>query len=130
MALGLTPEQIIEKGAYPLLEISSRWKRVKIKSIAKVQNGFAFSSNYFNKENGLPLIRIRDISKEKTQNLYSGPYSEDFVVHRGDILVGMEISTSQNGKVMMGSSINEFVDLCLNRQDIVVSSFSTAYSPT
>ena len=90
MALGLTPQQIIDKGTHPQLVIADDWKRVELKLIATVQNGFAFSSKLFNHNEGLPLIRIRDIFSTVTQNLYSGEYSEDFLVSNGDILIGMD----------------------------------------
>jgi type I restriction enzyme S subunit len=90
MALGLTPQQIIDKNTYPLLRISERWERIELKYLAKIQNGFAFSSNYFNHTDGVPLIRIRDINKPETENLYSGEYSEEFIVNNKDILIGMD----------------------------------------
>ena len=38
----------------------------------------------------MPLIRIRDVNRASTENLYSGPYDEEFVVRKGDLLVGMD----------------------------------------
>lgn len=90
MALGLTPYQIIEKGTHPQLVIADGWERIELKHIATVQNGYAFSSKLFNHSEGLPLIRIRDIFSTETQNLYSGEYKEDFIVTKGDILIGMD----------------------------------------
>lgn len=87
MALGLTIEQIINKKTHPLLEISDRWLRVKVESLAVVQNGYAFKSKYFNHTEGIPLIRIRDIKSKTTENLYSGEFQEDFVVVKNDILI-------------------------------------------
>jgi len=90
MALGLTIEQIIDKKTHPLLEISDRWLRVKVESLATVQNGYAFKSKYFNHTEGVPLIRIRDIKSTTTENLYSGEFQDEFVVRRNDILIGMD----------------------------------------
>ena len=90
MALGLTPDQIIKKGTHPQLVIADEWERVELKKIASVQNGFAFSSKLFNRTEGMPLIRIRDIFSVETENLYLGEYKEDFVVNKGDILIGMD----------------------------------------
>ena len=90
MALGLTPYQIIEKGTHPQLVIADGWERIELKHIATVQNGYAFSSKLFNHSEGLPLIRIRDIFSTETQNLYSGEYKDDFLVTKGDILIGMD----------------------------------------
>lgn len=90
MALGLTPIQIIEKGSHPLLVKKEEWLRVELGDICKIQNGFAFSSKYFNHQEGLPLIRIRDIFQNVTENLYSGDYLEEFLVKRNDFLIGMD----------------------------------------
>lgn len=90
MALGKSPAEIVASGDYPLLEISSRWERVKLGEIATVQNGAPFSSEYFTHGEGMPLIRIRDVHSDSTENFYSGPYDEEFVVRKGDILIGMD----------------------------------------
>lgn len=90
MALGVSPQQIIESGKHPLLQIAQSWERIMLKDLAAVQNGFAFSSKFFNHTEGIPLIRIRDIRKPQTENLYSGEYNEDFIVNHGDILIGMD----------------------------------------
>ena len=58
--------------------------------VAAVQNGFAFKSELFTHSEGKPLIRIRDIEEGRTENFYSGDYSDDFVVRKGDILIGMD----------------------------------------
>ena len=55
-----------------------------------VQNGFAFKSELFTHSEGKPLIRIRDIEDGWTENFYSGEYSDEFVVRKGDILIGMD----------------------------------------
>jgi len=90
MALGLTPKQIIDKGTHPLLVKKDTWLRVELGDICIIQNGYAFSSKYFNHEKGLPLIRIRDILKKETENLYSGEYSEEYLVRKNDFLIGMD----------------------------------------
>lgn len=90
MALGLTPKQIIEKNKYPLLNICSNWERVLLGNIIEIQNGYAFSSINFTREEGVPLIRIRDIADEQTENYFNGEYSDDFLVQKGDFLIGMD----------------------------------------
>ena len=90
MALGKSPADIVASGDYPLLEISPRWERVRLGEIATVQNGAPFSSEYFTHGEGMPLIRIRDVRRDSTENFYSGPYEDEFVVRKGDILIGMD----------------------------------------
>lgn len=90
MALGRKPIEIVNEGKHQLLGKAEHWERIYLNKIAKVQNGFAFSSSNFTKTSGLPLIRIRDIDKASTVDSYNGAYSDDFVVRKGDILIGMD----------------------------------------
>jgi type I restriction enzyme S subunit len=90
MALGLSPQEIIEKGEYQLLAKASHWERVLLANVADVQNGFAFKSQLFDRHEGVPLIRIRDISRCETEDRYKGEYDDPYLVHRDDILVGMD----------------------------------------
>ncbi|MCX4026801.1 restriction endonuclease subunit S [Endozoicomonas sp. SM1973] len=90
MALGLTPQEIVDKKEYQLLTKASHWERVSLSDVASVQNGFAFKSKYFDRYLGIPLIRIRDITKDCTEHRYTGEYEASFVVQKGDILIGMD----------------------------------------
>jgi len=63
---------------------------VRLGDVCRIQNGFAFDSACFTTKSGMPLIRIRDISKGICSVAYDGAYGEEFVVRRGDILVGMD----------------------------------------
>lgn len=90
MALGLTPQEIVDSGQYPLLAKAHHWERVPLVDVATVQNGFAFKSAFFDRFEGVPLIRIRDISKRETEHKYTGAYDEAYVVEEGQILVGMD----------------------------------------
>ncbi|MDO5978989.1 restriction endonuclease subunit S [Flavivirga spongiicola] len=74
-----------------LVSAHQNWALIPLSDLVKIQNGFAFKSKDFNKEgDGIPLIRIRDILKGKTQTYYKGDYSNDYVVNKGDLLVGMD----------------------------------------
>lgn len=90
MALGKKPIDIVNEGKHQLLVKAEHWKRIPLADVAKVQNGFAFSSVNFSKSEGVPLIRIRDIDKKTTVDKYDGAYNDDYLVNRGDILVGMD----------------------------------------
>ena len=53
--------------------------------------GYAFSSKKFSHEKkGLPLIRIRDIESKETDCYFDGEYPEEYLVKKGDILIGMD----------------------------------------
>ncbi len=90
MALGLSPSEIVDKGEYPLLVKAGHWLRVPLSEVAAVQNGFAFQSEFFNRDSGMPLIRIRDVTKSDPEHKYNGDYEPEFIVRRGDILIGMD----------------------------------------
>ncbi|MDD5193838.1 MAG: restriction endonuclease subunit S [Candidatus Nanoarchaeia archaeon] len=67
------------------------WNDIIIGNEIEIIPGFAFSSKLFNnKKKGLPLIRIRDLDKKDTECYYDGPYNEEFIVNKGDLLIGMD----------------------------------------
>ena len=67
------------------------WIETPIGDVAQVLSGFAFKSELFNKSEGIPLIRIRDLPKrDSTEALYSGSYEDRYVVKKGDFLIGMD----------------------------------------
>lgn len=66
-------------------------KRVKLVDYAKVQYGFAFNSKLFTDDSAnIPLIRIRDVLPGKSSTYYLGEYGDEYIVKKGDILVGMD----------------------------------------
>ena len=63
----------------------------ELKEICKVQCGFAFDSKKFTEDDSFsPLIRIRDVKRGFTQTYYTGEFSYEYIVHKGDLLVGMD----------------------------------------
>jgi type I restriction enzyme S subunit len=82
--------QIVGDHEYPF-NVPKSWRWSRLGAICYPQAGFAFNSNEFNTGGkGMPLIRIRDISSDHTQCHYSGEYRDEFKVHRGDWLIGMD----------------------------------------
>lgn len=73
-----------------LLANHSSWQRVELGSVCKILNGFAFKSSLFNREQGFPIIRIRDLSKGIAETLYKGDFPSEYVVDNGDLLIGMD----------------------------------------
>jgi type I restriction enzyme S subunit len=66
-------------------------KLVRLGDLLQVQNGFAFpSDNFVEPHLGFPLLRIRDLGTAQTQVGYVGEYREEFIVHRNDLLIGMD----------------------------------------
>lgn len=89
MALNVSLEEIVGAG-HPLVAIKSHWKRVRLGAVGRVLNGFAFKSNLFSRDDGMPLVRIRDVGKHATDTFYVGEFDERYVIEEGDLLVGMD----------------------------------------
>jgi type I restriction enzyme S subunit len=54
-------------------------------------SGFAFKSNLFNgQEKGMPIIRIRDVVRGRSDTYYSGEFDERYLVTKGEYLIGMD----------------------------------------
>jgi len=67
------------------------WSWCRLTDIAFPQAGFAFKSNAFNEaDEGLPLIRIRDVGQPFSGTYYNGSYREEFLVRNGDYLISMD----------------------------------------
>ena len=72
-------------------EIPSHWEVKRGKFVSRILAGFPFDSDKFTTDEGyMPLIRIRDINSATTEMNYSGSYIEDYVIRRGDVLIGMD----------------------------------------
>ena len=72
-------------------DIPESWMWVRLKNIASVLYGYPFDSTKFNTHGeGLPLIRIRDVLPAKSATYTTESVSEDYVVHDGDMLIGMD----------------------------------------
>ena len=63
----------------------------KLTDICDVQYGYAFDSAYFTGDSSYPpLVRIRDVKRGFSETYYSGEYLEEYILHSGDLLVGMD----------------------------------------
>ena len=71
--------------------MKSNWQKIKLGEILTLQSGYAFSSKKFSQEDGIPLIRIRDIKNGLTTQVnYIGAYESKYLVNKGDLLIGMD----------------------------------------
>ena len=63
----------------------------KLIDICDIQYGYAFDSACFTEDDlYLPLVRIRDVKRGFSETFYSGEYPEEYVIHKGDLIVGMD----------------------------------------
>lgn len=88
MSLVVPLEDIIDNKG--LLSTASHWERIPLGDVTKILNGFPLKSTSFSKENGFPVIRIRDLKFNKIQTYYSGDFPKEFIVDTGDLLIGMD----------------------------------------
>lgn len=70
--------------------IPFEWSTLKLKYLVGIQAGYAFDSSLFSLTSGKPLIRIRDITSGEISTFYTGDYSNEYIVHAGDVLIGMD----------------------------------------
>jgi type I restriction enzyme S subunit len=68
---------------------SGEWKNAIMKDFIYLQVGYPFESQYFN-NNGIRLIRNRDLKSSDTKLYYIGIYEDSYVIKKGDLLVGMD----------------------------------------
>lgn len=67
------------------------WEKKKLVDMVDVQYGYAFDGKLFNSNSeGMPILRIRNIPEGITSDYTTEEASADYVVHNGDIVVGMD----------------------------------------
>jgi len=73
-------------------EIPEGWEVKNLFKSCIVQYGFPFSTEYFNsEENGVPVIRIRDILDNTISNYSTEKkLDEKYLIKKGDLLIGMD----------------------------------------
>jgi len=80
----------VESNYKKKIEIPKDWTFEQIGSKINILSGFPFDSKNFDKEIGLPLIRIRDLANIDTKIRYNGNFLKEFTINSGDLLVGMD----------------------------------------
>ena len=67
------------------------WEKKKLIDLVDVQYGYAFDGKLFNNNGeGMPILRIRNIPDGTTSDYTTEEASENYIVHNGDIVVGMD----------------------------------------
>lgn len=66
------------------------WARVPLGSICSIVNGYPFKSTLFNATRGFPIVRIRDLARNKTETLFDGETPKEAIIKDGDLLIGMD----------------------------------------
>ena len=87
----LTPPSAGQAGQTRLPGFHGEWEIKRLGSLLRFQVGFPFSSAFFNEKNeGIRLVKNRDLKSDDQVFHYNGKYEEAFVVHDGDVLIGMD----------------------------------------
>lgn len=58
--------------------------------VCDIQYGYPFDSTKFSETEGTPLIRIRDVVRGYSETFTTEEYNPDYLVHQGDLLIGMD----------------------------------------
>ena len=67
------------------------WEKKKLIELVDVQYGYAFDGKLFNNNGeGMPILRIRNIPDGITSDYTTEEASKNYIVHNGDIVVGMD----------------------------------------
>ena len=59
--------------------------------VCNIQYGYPFDSSKFSEtEGGIPLIRIRDVTRGYSETFTTEEYKSEYLVYSGDLLIGMD----------------------------------------
>lgn len=90
MSFSASIEELIYTSTSPLISSAPWWNRVSLGDIANILNGYPFKSTAFNKAEGIPVIRIRDVTAGKVITYYQGSPVDGYWVEPGEIIIGMD----------------------------------------
>lgn len=90
MSFSASVEILVAESNNDLVSKADWWGRVSLARVAKVINGFPLKSEFFSSQNGVPVIRIRDVTSGKISTFYTGLIPEGYWIAKGDILIGMD----------------------------------------
>jgi type I restriction enzyme S subunit len=64
---------------------------MRLLDLCDIKYGYAFDSKRFT-DNPIypPLVRIRDVKRGFSETFYAGEYSKEYLLHKGDLLIGMD----------------------------------------
>lgn len=111
--------QLLLTGKKRLKGFSDPWQEIKLGAGLKFISGAPFHSSYFNTEHlGLRLIKNRDLKSDDQVCYYNGPFSEDYLVENGDLLIGMDGDFIpclwEKGKALLNQRVGRIVTQAWN----------------
>ena len=77
--------------------------------VCEIQYGYAFDSAKFSTDQGIPLIRIRDVVRGFSETYTTEVCDQEYIVNDGDILIGMDgefnIARWKGGKAYLNQRV-------------------------
>jgi type I restriction enzyme S subunit len=96
--------------------IPATWRIGCMGESIKLLSGYPFSSEYFNDaEEGIRIVRIRDINNPSTATYFSGTFDENFLLSDGDCIIGMDgdfnICKWQGGPALLNQRLCKVIEI-------------------
>lgn len=92
------------------------YTKIKVANLVNIDSGGAFESKYFNLNDGIPLVRIRNVSTGSTDTLYNGSHDDRHLIDNGDLLVTMDgefiIKKWNGGKALLNQRVCRIRSIC------------------
>lgn len=79
-----------ESGVEWVGAVPGHWELRRLSDSVSVINGFPFDAALFTTDQGMPLVRIRDLNSVVTETRFRGGVVEAAVVSNADVLIGMD----------------------------------------
>ena len=124
-----------EKLALPVVEeepweLPIGWCWCVLPEVATIEYGFPFDSTKFNNSGqGMPLIRIRDVVPGRTKTFTTETVASAYVVHKGDMLTGMDGNFNVNFWNASDAYLNQRVCKITSNKQVLEQRYLFYYLP-
>lgn len=72
-------------------QLKDGWRLTKNREFCSIVNGYPCPSEEFNTNGeGIPIVRIRDITSGSTNTYFKGEYPSEQIINTNDLLIGMD----------------------------------------
>lgn len=111
--------------------IPTNWRWVDLGKLTETLSGYPFDSQLFSTDaNGRrPLIRIRDVVRGYTETFTSEECSDEYVIHKDDILIGMDGDFNVQKWAQGDALLNQRVCTIKSTSDLLSNDFLFYYLP-
>ena len=114
---------------YPL---PANWNWVPMGDLVKMKTGFPFNSKRFSRDptGRRPLIRIRDVLRGETETYTDEACPEEYIIHAGEILIGMDGDFNVSRWNSMDALLNQRVCWIESDSALLLNDFLFYYLPS